>query len=449
MHRKFAYVALAGLVLLVGTGVTTWTRFQTRAVPAPASAASTPTTADGADGTDAVDAAPTIPLRRPPSAVAELGVLTKAASPVLDRAALAASLTPAVCGDAPACDAVRATLNDERATTLRLATPAEWGLDPADAGLVVPSGAEKWPTAIVIQVATASTRRQLALRTAFAIAAAVAARANGVVVDRVLERAEDAATFAAHAPTEPLEASVFRADRVRLAEEPAGDGLLRLRTVGLARWGSPDVEAVAVPVVARYALEAVVLGVAAAVADGADSNRVTLSRSDLDAASGRHPADGGTVEPDGEAPRVVVDLVSVASDRPGTPDANDFVARIEPSGGESALGYVELGERFFGSVLGAPPDEASQRTEQTRTAKQLAAAFEPGGAGHGAKVFVRLPFEIPGGGGGHEALWVEVTGHDARTVTGRIDDDPLAATDVERGQEVTRPRADVEAGRVR
>jgi hypothetical protein len=48
-----------------------------------------------------------------------------------------------------------------------------------------------------------------------------------------------------------------------------------------------------------------------------------------------------------------------------------------------------------------------------------------------------------------ESLWVRVTGHDASTITGRIDDDPLAATDVARGDAITRPRVAVEAVRSR
>jgi uncharacterized protein YegJ (DUF2314 family) len=58
-----------------------------------------------------------------------------------------------------------------------------------------------------------------------------------------------------------------------------------------------------------------------------------------------------------------------------------------------------------------------------------------------------MPFDIPGGG--KESLWVEVIRHDAHTLTGHVADEPLAATDVARGDEVTRPRSDVQDVRVR
>ena len=41
-------------------------------------------------------------------------------------------------------------------------------------------------------------------------------------------------------------------------------------------------------------------------------------------------------------------------------------------------------------------------------------------------------------------MWVDVTKADAKTVTGIILDEPLGATDVHKGDLVTRPRSDVE-----
>ncbi|MBV9945460.1 MAG: DUF2314 domain-containing protein [Myxococcales bacterium] len=54
-----------------------------------------------------------------------------------------------------------------------------------------------------------------------------------------------------------------------------------------------------------------------------------------------------------------------------------------------------------------------------------------------------LPFPIPGDAG-VESMWIDVTRFDPESLTGRLLDDALGATDVARGQEVTRPRALVE-----
>jgi hypothetical protein len=41
-------------------------------------------------------------------------------------------------------------------------------------------------------------------------------------------------------------------------------------------------------------------------------------------------------------------------------------------------------------------------------------------------------------------MWIDVTGYDARTVRGKLVDDPLGATQFQRGDDITRPRTDVE-----
>jgi hypothetical protein len=171
----------------------------------------------------------------------------------------------------------------------------------------------------------------------------------------------------------------------------------------------------------------------------------------VEAAAGRALPDGGAGvagDENGE-PAVRVDLVSVAAERDdrAPPDASDFFARIEPAGGEGPLAYLELGEALFGPLLAVPDDDASLHADETRAAAALAAALDRENGTAGGRVLVRLPFDIPGGG--HELLWVEVTSHDARTITGRIADEPLAATDVEHGQSVTRPRSEVQDVRVR
>ena len=53
-----------------------------------------------------------------------------------------------------------------------------------------------------------------------------------------------------------------------------------------------------------------------------------------------------------------------------------------------------------------------------------------------------VPFAIPGGGS--ESMWLEVTRADAGHVTGRVMDEPLAATEVHKNDVVTRARAEVE-----
>jgi Uncharacterized protein conserved in bacteria (DUF2314) len=396
-----------------------------------------------------------LPVRRPPSAVAELGVLTDrtedALAPVIDRASLAKHLTADLCGDAPSCDAVRTTLNDDTRTTVQVVDASTWSLEQADvdAGARGLSPAErahvgKLARVVVIRVATAAGPGALALRTAIAVTAAVAREVSGVVWDQLLARFESARVFASHAVTAPLESSTFRRDRVEVLYQPKGEGLVRVLTAGMSRWGQPDVEATAVPVPVSPRMAEVVLGVAEALAAGATTQPLMLSRDDLARARGEPYALDAALPPPVPVP------VDVVTTHPENGDPNEFMARIVPSAGEGPIGYVDLAERFFGPVLAASPGEDVLRARRAKAQARLEAALGRWDAqkASGAKVMVLLPFTIPGDAG-VESMWIDVTRADARTVTGTLTDEPLGATDVKRGDEVTRPRTQVEDFEIR
>jgi hypothetical protein len=295
------------------------------------------------------------PLRHPPSALAELGVVTDRSEAdlarVLDRTALAAQMRATLCGDEAACAAVRSVLRDEHATTLQVVPASAWGLASVDLDANAPSlspaaraSVGKRARIVVVRVATAPSPRQVAIRAAFAAAVAIAEKTDGLVYDQLLGRIETPRDFAKRSVDAPLGASAFRRDRIELLYEPRGEGVVRILTAGLSRWGAPDVEAAAVPAAAAGGMADVVLGVAEAIANGATAGPVTLSRVDLARASGEaYPADP-TADASGEP--VAIALVSV---HPEGGDPNDFMARIEAPGGDGPLSYRDLSERFFGS----------------------------------------------------------------------------------------------------
>jgi hypothetical protein len=414
------------------------------------SASSAPATRTSTDSPSHVVPPPgPLPLPRPPAAVAELGVLTdgteKTLAPKIDRRTLAQHMTADLCGAPASCAAVRATLSDG-STTVSVLDASTWSLGQADVdggarGLSAGERARvaKLPRVVVIRVATPAGSKALALRTAIAATAVVARDVGGVVWDQLLARFEDARVFASHAVTEPLESSAFRRDRVEVLYEPKGEGLVRVLTAGLSRWGAPDVEAAAVPTPVSARMAEVVLAVAEAIADGANVQPLTLSLGDLARARGEaYAVDAGF-------PAAVPIDVEVVAAPPENGDPNDFMARIVPPAGEGPLGYVDLAERFFGPVLAASPGEAALRAQRQRAQAGLEAALGRWEAQKaiGTKVMVLLPFPIPGDAG-IESMWIEVTKADRRSVTGKLTDEPLGATDVKRGDEVTRPRTQVE-----
>ena len=302
---------------------------------------------------------------------------------------------------------------------------------------------------VVVRVATGLSSRQLAVRTAFAATAAIAEKTDGLVYDQLLGRIETPGDFAARAVTAPLDAPAFRKDRIELLYEPRGSGVVRILTAGLSRWGAPDVEAAAVPTAAADRVADIVLGVAQALASGANTGPVSLSRDDLAATRGEPYPDDPSLP---AATPIAIDLVPV---HPEGGDPNDFMARIEAPGGDGPLSYLDLSERFFGSSLAASPGEATLRASRERAQRELPGALVRWSAeaaraaptkrpdASKATLLVRLPFDIAGEGG-TESMWIDVTGYDARTVTGKLVDDPLGATEFNRGDSVTRPRVEVE-----
>src|ERR1019366_8513023 len=179
------------------------------------------------------------------------------------------------------------------------------------------------------------------------------------------DRIETAQAFAARAVTAPLAASAFRKDRIEVLYEPRSEGIVRILTAGLARWGGPDVEAQAVPLAAAARIADVLLGGAEAIANGANAGPVMLSRADLARARGEAYADDPSL-PDGGP--MAVELLSV---HPEAGDPNDFMARIAPPTGTGPLAFLDLSERFFGSELAAAPGEATLRAAHEKAQRAL------------------------------------------------------------------------------
>jgi hypothetical protein len=461
-RRTFVYlgIAVAGMIVAVALAMRPRTATEPAlGTPSPSSSsgagvstASTPMSAESslAAALASATAPQPLPVRRPAASVVELGVLTDRPEDALqtgiERTSLAARVTPDLCGDPAACDAVRATLRDESRTTLQVLDASTWSLEGADldasAGALSPAekaSVKKLPRVVVVHVTAPTGQDQRALRAAFAATAVVAREVHGVVWDQLLARFEDARVFASHAVTAPLGASAFRRDRIELLYEPKAEGMVRVLTSGLSRWGQPDVEAAAVPTAVSARVSEVVLAAAEAIANGAATQPLVLTLDDLARARGQPYALDAGLPP--SAP-VEVDVVGV---HPENGDPNDFMARLVPPAGEGPIGYVDLAERFFGPVLAASPGEDVLRTRRVTAQAKLAASLARWEAqkATGAKLLVLLPFPIPGDAG-LESMWLEVSKVDAHTVTGKLTDDPLGATDVKRGDEVTRPRSQVE-----
>jgi uncharacterized protein YegJ (DUF2314 family) len=246
------------------------------------------------------------------------------------------------------------------------------------------------------------------------------------VYDETEHRIEDAATFASHAITEALGESVWRDDRiaVQLYEQP--DGTARLLTLGMRRFGAPDLEIEGAPMNAGRPLGALLDLVAAKLVDGVNTAPLALE---------------GHATPD-------VDLVS-APHHEGDPEG--LVLRVVPVGGD----YDALVARVLGKVdsVTQSDDSPALAAIATRARAALPGAIDRWSRARdaGATLLVKLPFGVtaPDGtvhdGGALEWMWVNVThvDADAGAVSGTLANTPVYVAQLRDGSRVTGRQGDV------
>jgi hypothetical protein len=396
-------------------------------------------------------------LARPADAVAELGVLTDRTKEELARlttpAALGGLLEARFCGPATACEAVRAFLETGQ-VHLSVVPADEWGLPPEATLVHVAKGLSPQERASVhkktrIVVVRASARpsvEQLAARAAFALTAAIAVRLRAFVYDETVRRIETAEQFAAHAITEKLGDPTFRGDRIVIQLYQQDDATARLISLGMRRFGAPDLEIRGAQMGAGKSLGNVMNAVALRLASGLTEVPLTVTLDDVSRATGHAPAELHT----GTAPPIPqeIDLV-VPPPQQGDPD--NTVVRLVPAGGDTARGYDDLAIALFGSaerLLDVPSDPALD------LARERAAHAFPGAVARWkamrprATLLVKLPFAVPGdagpSAGGVESMWVEVKSIEGATIAGVLANSPALIPDLGQGSPVRGQRKELE-----
>lgn len=381
------------------------------------------------------------PVPRAPASVA-FGVFSDRAKPelkrLLDRKALGDRLGPKHCGDAAACDAVRRTLLDPERVNLDVADRKMWTM-PKDIEKVAlgltkeeKDGIDRPGTVVVIQVRGDALPDQLPARTGFAITAAIAEQLKGLVHDQVCERIERPDSFARRTVTAPLGQSAFSRSRIEFQYTPRPDGTVRLVSVGLARFGTPDlaVETASLRVAER--LPEVLAAVAKKLVDGEESSPVRLSLDDLEASRGApFPEDAGA----SSAPFPV--FVGLEPVKAKAGDPNPFMVRVIPDEGATPDGYRDLVEAFFPGGEDEEPSDTEIEAMRARTQQALPEAFSRADR-EGGRLYLHLPFELTDGGA-VEYLWIAVESHDERMVTGTLLDEPTHLLRRKKGDRVTLP----------
>jgi hypothetical protein len=387
--------------------------------------------------------------------VVELAVLTRA-----PRAELEAIIAPSsraklvrgdLCGDKAACDAVRAFAQSPAKLDLRIESASDLGVPKGEALAYVAKTLSReqrdaipsLTSALVVTAHGAPLPSHLPARAGFAVTAAIASRLNALVYDEALRRIESHGELASHAITSPLDAPVFREDRIVIQLYEQDDGTARLLTLGMRRFGAPDVEIEGATMNAGTPLGRALNAVAERLVAGASEGPLLLGGSERTqvgfATSPHHEGD-----PDNTFLRVIArggataqaydDLVAALY---GKPDDALAIAAAD----DRALAAVA--ERARGAFPGAVerwtrwneadrPDVAPKVAPKVETEKR-------------AVLMVKLPFAFgdAGGDAGVEGMWIEVTRVTDSEIIGTLANRPVYVASVKSGDTVHGKRAEL------
>lgn len=391
-------------------------------------------------------------LPRPPAASAELAVVTD-----LDAEALKALATPAEigrrlearhCGDA--CDAVRKFMTDEDGfdafymTTDDLILPPKDTLETVAPGLTPAEreGLHARPHAMVLRTTGKPTREQLPARTAFAAAAVLAEAAHGYVYDETERKIETAADFARHLVTAPLGQNAFEPRHIVVQLYRQDDGTARLLTLGMVRFGAPDLSLRGANMASGPLLAEVLNAAAAKIAGGHDESTLAIGVDDVARVMGRKPAEVNA----GDGRSVLLEI-SEPERMEGDPD-NDL-AELTPPGGIPRDGWDVVVASLFGQAptVTSPVDDKELGEIAKRARRDLPKAIARFEAAGGA-LYVKGPFPIPedqrlDGGPTVEHLWIAARACDAQRCTGSLSNEPSYLSNLAAGKTTSVSRAEV------
>ena len=384
-----------------------------------------------------IDASPRHRISRQVDAVVELGVLVDKSAKVFTVDDARALIVAKYCGDAATCDAVRAFLAEPTRVEISTVNVADWGLPPRSTLDTLAPGLSprqrddvyKRPTIIVVTTRGPAGKMCLPARAGFALTAAIAEKTRGLVYDDVVHRIETAEAFAGHAITSKLGEPVLRQEHFRIQAYQQDDGTARLLTLGLRRFGAPDLDVTGASITATKAFGILLNAVAARVVEGAEEVPLTIVL--------------------GSGKSATIDLQKPA---PREGDPNNVLLQIVPAGGASTKGYDDLMAMLFASGdAGAPPLTVEHANDprlalaSERAARSFPAALTKWrkNAGSGAKLLVRLPFAIPGTDGGTEWMWVDVKSAEDTTIHGVLSNSPVYVHALSDGSTVSGKRSDI------
>ncbi|MDF2698173.1 MAG: hypothetical protein K0S65_6556 [Labilithrix sp.] len=221
------------------------------------------------------------------------------------------------------------------------------------------------------------------------------------------------------------------------------DGTVRLLSLGMIRFGSPDITLRGANMSAGPALAHVLNAAAAKIAHGASAAAITVTLDDIARLVGKKPAALSSNPSDA---RPVTLEIATPERVEGDPD-NEMV-ELTPSDGATPEAWDAIVASLFGmpSSISAPVDDKELADVAKKAQRELPAAIQRFEAGEG-ELFLKGPFPIPpesrvDGGATTEMLWIAVASCDARQCTGTLSNEPTYATNIALGKTTSVKRAE-------
>lgn len=349
------------------------------------------------------------------------------------------------------CAPIRKFLADAKATVEVMAA-ADWILPPKDSlGTVartVPEGERNAlydaKSLLVVHVQGESTSDHMPFRAGFGLTAALARELQGYVHDEVTHRIDPAIAFADRLPKTPIGTPFFVPESLLVQLHPLDEedvaGPYRLLTLGLARYGVPDLEMRGFHEKDGGRLALVLNTIASKVAQGERGPEIRVSLADVAKVAKKRPEDLSK----GSAKAKDLKLLLTLSERmPADPD-ND-VYRVEAPGDGDEEAHGELLATLFGEprVLTQGTNDPLLLAAEARAKKSVAAAVAKWKKG-GGSLILRVPFPVEGEKGKAEVMWMKVTScDDAGLCKGTLSSRPVFAKNLKPGGDVTGKLTDV------
>lgn len=382
-------------------------------------------------------------VSRPLRAVADLSILTmkgeREAEAIATPGEIAKRLEARHCGTA--CDAVKKLMEDEDNVTFDVQTAEEAILPSADtldttALTLTPDerasiAGRKY--AVLVHIEGNVSNDHVVARAIYAIAGVLAEQLDGIIWDDATRRFQTKREGADLAIATPLGQAAFTPRHIAIQLFRREEGTVRLLTLGLQRFGAPDLSLRGASMASAPLLSYVLDAAAAQIVKGGPLTSVTVTLDDTARLLGKRPAELSTNAKD--ARPVTFDIVRPPFD--GDDPDNDL-GELVPPGGSTREAWDAVVASLFGRPASAPANDKDVVEIAKKAQKTLPDTIRRFEKGDGL-LYMRGPFAIPedaraDGGPSSEHLWLAVASCNLNECTGTLANDPTLPSNLAPGK---------------